>query len=80
MTEYRDVGGPAFPITPPTQYSGAAGVGFSYLHSSGMSLRDWFAGQALKAATNYTPISAADQLASWAYRVADAMLVERRKS
>ena len=55
-------GGSAFPIeTTATPYA------------SGMSLRDWFAGQAL---TNpYTAHDGdADKVAEWAYQVADAMI------
>ena len=42
----------------------------------GMTLRDWFAGQAL--ATAYTQHeNSPDQTAEWAYQVADAMLAAR---
>ena len=48
-----------------------------YLNVSeeGMTLRDWFAGQALASdwAGDYSPTGAAEQ----AYRYADAMLAER---
>ncbi len=40
----------------------------------GMSLRDWFAGQALVRMQG-TPAKTAE----WAYKVADAMLAERAK-
>lgn len=65
MTEPKD-GGPAFQDVP-------GGGGFY----TGMSLRDWFAGQALVGLIN--------QHMSWdnnsvdAYDMADAMLVERAK-
>lgn len=41
----------------------------------GMTLRDYFAGQALAMSQPDGPASLAD----WAYRVADAMLAERAK-
>lgn len=40
----------------------------------GMSLRDWFAGQALTMSQPDKP----EYLADWAYRVADAMLSARQ--
>ena len=42
--------------------------------SGGMSLRDWFAGQAASGLQG-DPVDAAE----WAYRFADAMLAEREK-
>lgn len=42
----------------------------------GMTLRDWFAGQALAMSQPDSP----EHLADWVYRVADAMLAERSKS
>ena len=64
---------PAFPI--------------SWMELQGMSLRDWFAGQALAGHEYYgwTPPSKdeneyAATLASQIYRVADAMLAEREKN
>lgn len=61
-----DNGGPAFPIeTTATPWA------------EGMTLRDWFAGQAL--ATAYVQNEAdAHKTAVWAYNVADAMLDARR--
>lgn len=44
--------------------------------SLGMTLRDWFAGQALAMSQPDSP----EHLADWVYRVADAMLAERSKS
>lgn len=61
-------GGPAFPqlsvSAPPEQ--------------QGMSLRDWFAGRALAGSDcdSYSPASTAE----CAYRVADAMLEERKNN
>lgn len=66
----RSDGGPAFPL--PT---GAGDKAWR----QGMSLRDWFAGQALSgflASDTYSEESAAD-LAKWSYQQADAMLKAR---
>ena len=66
--ETKKDGGPAFPMA--SDISG---------HWSGMTLRDWFAGQALRArwgdGTAMTEIEAAQM----AYQLADAMLAERSK-
>ena len=73
----KDNGGPAFPL----DYS-EKGFG-----EQGMTLRDWFAGQALPSiiegarkiliATEQMPSS--DRMAHAAYVLADAMLAERAK-
>jgi len=68
-------GGPAFP-THPNEGS------FSYLSATpGMSLRDWFAGQALQGmmAGNWPQLKGVTQLfyAKVAYDYADAMLKQR---
>ncbi len=49
--------------------------------ASGMTLRDWFAGQWLagRAAKKTTAIWAAGEMADAAYKHADAMLAERSK-
>lgn len=61
----KDIGGPAFP-----QYDyGNAG--------KGMSLRDWFAGQALPTLGR---LSSPNDLARNAYKIADAMLKARASS
>ncbi len=59
-------GGPAFPVSD---------------HYRGMTLRDWFAGQAFvgfssQEANNCT---AAEKLAAWSYEAADAMLAAREQ-
>ena len=67
-------GGQAFPV-PAGNYSG----GESWSSDDGMSLRDYFAGQALITAM-HGPLwatSGDDDLAALAYRIADAMLRER---
>lgn len=57
----------------------AEGVMYTEHAKEGMSLRDWFAGQALigigAAAYSLTPADAANL----SYKVADAMLAEREK-
>ena len=78
-TQHND-GGPAFP----------APAGVSHITSQGMTLRDWFAGQALSGIRelqgNWVPNNDeergfAKRRAEWAaeaaYRYADAMLTER---
>ncbi len=63
----RDNGGPAFPMAP--DVSG---------HWSGMTLRDWFAGQALAGMlTNPDDLHGAADAAKIAYAMADAMLEAR---
>ncbi len=58
---------PAFPIAVPSEFQWA---------DSGMTLRDWFAGQALAVlACDFC----AEEVAFRAYEYADAMLAERAK-
>jgi len=52
---------------------------FAETFRDGMSLRDWFAGQALLSAPDYQKTSDPQLTASWSYTVADAMLAEREK-
>lgn len=75
-------GGPAFPVetyelrrggmNPPTK-----------VHNAGMSLRDWFAGQAVQGLVSQSIGSALTsdltQGARWAYNMADALLVAREE-
>lgn len=71
MSKIND-GGAAFPqlrITPTGHYS----------ESAGMSLRDWFAGQALTGILAHGSVGNHADIASNAYRFADAMLAERAK-
>lgn len=79
MTKPYD-GGPAFPMAPP-QWDGN---GNSHWGIPGMTMRDWFAGQALSGmiASNQWHIgsahgSAANIVADHAYEMADAMLDAR---
>lgn len=64
MDAPKDTGGPAFP--------------FSELNGgdySGMTLRDWFAGQALAGVLDR--VSDPDEVSARCYRIADAMLAAR---
>lgn len=64
-------GGPAFP----SEWAPKDGE-----FSQGMSLRDWFAGQALAGnADGWMGSDAMERRANWAYAVADSMLAERAK-
>jgi hypothetical protein len=64
-------GGPAYP----SEQTETQGGKWNPTHRSGMTLRDWFAGQALNQATSKYP-DLDDAVAS-AYKVADAMIEER---
>ncbi len=93
-------GGPAFPTLTPAMFSSTAGempkvVEGSQYHEGGMSLRDWFAGQAMaylplmlmRTDANTRPgeietsrkLTNVPQVAEWAYEIADALLTERAK-
>ena len=78
MSEPIDDGGPAFPVpVTPTRGGGWA----SCKEVEGMSLRDWFAGQALAgmfAADTPDSVLTADDKADQAYHAADAMLAARK--
>jgi hypothetical protein len=72
----RDDGGPAFP-------SGlvSTGDGDHQAFTSGMSLRDWFAGQALQWAGSNEWFHADERnVAERAYKMADAMVAARAKA
>jgi hypothetical protein len=61
----RDDGGPAFPTN---------------LSDDGMSLRDYFAAKAMQSImADGKQYSGFDEIAEYAYEVADAMLAERSK-
>jgi len=71
-------GGPAFPVS---SVKGQTGV--SYAGAFGMTLIDYFAGQALPAAIQVLenhdgPFTNGDY-ASMAYQIAEAMLAERKR-
>lgn len=59
-------GGPAFPAE-------------AVLHNKGMTLRDWFAGQALISVTSNAYSRESASYAKHAYELADAMLAARSK-
>jgi len=66
---FTNDGGPAFPVNPHPNIHGG---------SDGMSLRDWFAGQALAGIMPSDGRPDGDQAkAYWAYAMADAMLRAR---
>lgn len=71
----KDNGGPAFPV-----------VCMNNVWSHGMTMRDWFAGMALQGIIAKHGIAesawqsiAPDKNAELAYKMADAMLEERKK-
>lgn len=66
-TPIFDDGGPAFPTQNTSE-------GYR-----GMSLRDWFAGQALAGCVAADDESPVGRIAADAYAFADAMIAERRK-
>lgn len=77
-----DNGGPAFPQTNTNYYGGETSVDVT----GGMSLRDWFAGQALAGLvvlcshdTLRDGMTYEQHVARNSYRVADAMLAARRE-
>ena len=72
--EHKNLGGPAFPAHTPINPTGDA-----MRINHGMTLRDYFAGQALAGiTTNYQEMTE-DLTAQYAYGYADAMLAERDK-
>lgn len=74
MTE-KDTGGPAFPYEEFEH-------GFhqdTVVKHPGMTLRDWFAGQAMAALITKSACRSAAATAATAYEYADAMLAERNK-
>lgn len=75
-----DEGGPAFPVQTRLEGKGAMNGEVRLLASgySGLTVRDWFAGQALAGLVLVTGRGLAD-VAHDAYVLADAMLAERRK-
>mgnify|MGYP000383067885 CR=1 FL=1 len=78
MADRIEEGGPAFPLADQPMPNGRWQQG-----SPGMSLRDWFAGQALMAAWDardkgYFKGDDSD-MAECAYQIADAMLSARQK-
>lgn len=77
MSKQIDDGGPAFPVA-----SWMNDHGIEVPGNDGMSLRDWFAGQAL-AGFSANPECHGwnfEQAADYAYQQADAMLAARKES
>lgn len=71
MTDMKD-GGPAFPVEQKHD------DGTLFYASKGMSLRDWFAGQALAGLiANTKTVGTEADLADDSYKYADAMLAAR---
>ena len=83
MVDDRNDGGTAFPVLPPVDDTGRTAVGYPY-PESGMSLRDWFAGQIASGMAAYSGTSGISygphEIAGRSYEVADAMLAARTKS
>jgi len=73
----KDYGGPAFPQGAGEFIGG--GQRMTYGPAPGMSLRDWFAGQALVVISQRVLGDDPRVVVADAYRVADAMLAERAK-
>ena len=78
MSQSKDDGGPAYP------HSFEDTIGHpNWLQSQGMTLRDWFAGQAIMGLcadpSNHELFDGPDDAAENAYAIADAMLAERSK-
>ena len=69
MTDKIEDGGPAFPVD---------GAAFEYVGvETGMSLRDWFAGQALSGLGSW--LHSPSEVSRLAYAQADAMLRARKE-
>ncbi len=72
----KNDGGPAYPMISWKTPDGMV----TMQHSEGMTLRDWFAGQALAGMTTRQSFHAIeDAAATQAYAMADAMISERDK-
>lgn len=76
----RDDGGPAFPRPMAWIPEEMAVHGITADAQDGMTLRDWFAGQALSGMySDGCPANTIDAIASDAYRIADAMIRAREE-
>lgn len=73
MTQ-KDNGGPAFPQK--LLYRDSQGIDYE-VQETGMTLRDWFAGQALRLLWGSRDPMTPEDAANVAYEIADAMLAER---
>lgn len=72
-------GGPAFPVHSNHAFFNGRVVA---VHEQGMTLRDWFAGQALAHIPELLSANeknrSVEMIAAWSYEVADAMLKTRK--
>lgn len=68
----KETGGAAFPTSPEKSVAGAV--------YGGLSIRDYFAGQALMKFTPVDNETTFKFIAEWCYLMADAMLAERSKT
>ena len=88
MSAPIDDGGPAFPQTPIINGNGEVVTsGMYFAEGPGMSLRDWFAGQAMagilfisNSVKNESKQPAEKLIATTAYLMADAMLAARKEN
>jgi len=69
----KGTGGPAFPVT----FEGGSNNGDAPFFHEGMTLRDYFAGQAL-AGTGNVNYHTIKEMAETCYKIADAMLEARK--
>ena len=86
MTEQRDTGGHAFPQPLAIEPSGDIRSSSDFIDEGGMTLLDWFAGQALSALAQDVERDGMEddsefwlRLARCSYGVATAMLAEKRR-
>lgn len=76
MSDINNAGGPAFPVLT-YEYKGTGDLHPSPTIEYGMTLRDWFAGQAL---IGYLSKGGSmPEVIEYAYRAADAMLEARKE-
>jgi hypothetical protein len=82
MTE-KNTGGSAFPIMPPNDPYGHRQAGGYPYPETGMSLRDWFAGQVASGMAAFSGTAGVSygpkEIAGRSYEVADAMIEAREK-
>jgi hypothetical protein len=83
--EHPKDGGPAFPAKAPVEIPAPnhlpdymSGPTFTIADFPGMSLRDWFAGQGLRARWGNGSAMTEMEAARMAYQIADAMLEARK--
>lgn len=79
MSSHKPENPPAFPNVATIARTSECSMMVNNLTEGGMTLRDYFAGQALLGMTSYAPVAHKDT-AEDAYLYADAMLKERAKS